>query len=91
MSFPYYYHTQDNKYIYGITAYLNDTTPYKAHVVQAGDTLDTLALYYYNNPTMYWVICSFNHIRNPYKQLVVGSVIKIPSLSTIKYDKAGRS
>ena len=90
-SFPYYYHTKDDKYIYGITAYLDNTTVYTLHTVRSGDTLDRLALTYYGNPTLYWVICSYNHIQNPYKDLVVGKTIKIPSLSNIQYDKLGRS
>lgn len=88
--FPYYYHTKDNKYIYGVTAYLDDTTIYKMHTVKQGDTIDGLALYYYNNPTLFWVICSFNHIRNPYTTLKIGSKIKIPSLSSIVFDLKGR-
>lgn len=90
-SFPYFYHPEDQKYIYGLTAYLNNTTTYTLHVIQRGDTPDHLALEYYGNPTMYWVICSYNHIQNPYKQLVPGQTIKIPSISNIEYDKAGRS
>ena len=82
--FPYYYHKEDNKYFYGITAYLDDTTIYTLHTIQQGDTLDRLALDYYNNPTLYWVICSFNHIKNPYKELVPGQTIKIPALANIK-------
>ena len=90
IAFPYYYHSIDHKYVYGITAYLDDSTPYTAHTVKRNDTIDTLALEYYNNPTLYWIICSFNHIQNPYTKLVEGSIIKIPSISTLKYNKAGR-
>lgn len=90
-NFPYYYHTIDNKYIYGITAYLKDTTIYTRYIVQRGDTLDNLALRYYNNPTYYWIIASFNHIQNPYKDLIVGSELKIPSISNIEFDIARRS
>lgn len=85
-SFPYYYHTIDNKYIYGTTAYLKDTTLYTLHTVEQGDTFDSLALHYYNNPTLYWVICSFNRIRDPFTSLVEGSTIKIPSISNIEFD-----
>ena len=90
-SFPYYYHKNDEKYFYGLTAYLDNTTVYTLHTIQQGDTLDRLAMQYYGNPTLYWVICSYNHIRNPYKDLVKGKTIKIPSLSNIQYDKRGRS
>ena len=85
-SFPFYYHTVDNKYIYGTTAYLRDDTLYKLHRVERGDTLDSLALYYYNNPTLYWIICSFNRIRDPFIELEEGSSIKIPSISNIEFN-----
>lgn len=90
-AFPFYYNSEDRKYIYGLTAYLDNTTVYTLHKIQQGDTIDRLALEYYGNPTLYWVICSYNHIRNPYKSLVQGRTIKIPSLSNIAYDKSGRS
>lgn len=83
--FPYYYHTLDNKYIYGRTAYLDDSTIFTTHVVKEGESFDTLALHYYNNPTYYWIICSFNHIQDPYMELKPGMLIKIPSISNIKF------
>ena len=43
-NFPYYYNVNDNKYEYGTTNYLNDTTPFVLYKVQRGDTLDILAL-----------------------------------------------
>lgn len=86
-TFPYYYNTDDDKFIYGITAYLkNKNTPYMNHKVQLRDTLDTLSLYYYGNPTYYWVIADFNRIQDPYKPLKVGEIIKIPTFSTIQFD-----
>lgn len=84
-AFPYYYHRVDNKYVYGITSYLDDTTVYQLYTVQQGDTMDRIALKYYNNPTLYWIICSFNHIRNPYMKLKEGQKLKVPSISNIKY------
>lgn len=84
--FPYYYHSVDDKYIYGTTAYLKDTTIYTLHTIKRGDTLDSLALEYYNNPTLYWIICSFNRIRDPFIQLEEGQKIKIPSISNIEFD-----
>lgn len=87
---PYYYHKKDNRYVSGTPFYLNDSTPYKVHIVKRNETFDTLALHYYNNPTLYWVICSYNHIQNPYKSLKEGDSIKIPSLSTIEFDTKGR-
>ena len=70
---------------------MKDTTTYTLYVVKQGDTLDTIAMENYNNPTLFWVICSFNRIRNPYSVLVPGTTLKLPSISTLEYDTEGRS
>lgn len=84
--FPTYLNRLDEKYIYGITAHIRNDIKHIAHKVVRGDTLDSLALYYYNNPTYYWVIADFNRISDPYADLVIGSTIKIPTFSSIEYD-----
>jgi nucleoid-associated protein YgaU len=56
-----------------------------SHKVKDGDTLDSLALYYYNNPTYYWVIADFNRIQDPYLELEVGRILKIPTFSNIAF------
>lgn len=84
--FPYYYHTRDKKYIFGTTAYLRDDTPYTTHIVSAGDSFDSIALDYYNNPTYFWVICSFNRIQDPFTDLTPGQKIKVPTLSNIEFE-----
>lgn len=89
--FPYYYNSEDTKYVYGVTANLDNTTVYTQHTVSRGDTLDSLALKYYNNPTLYWIICSFNRIQDPYTELVEGQKINIPSISALEFDYNGRS
>ena len=83
--FPFYYHTLDNKYVYGITSQLHDDIPYVLYTVKAHDTLDSIALQYYNNPTFFWVIADFNHIQDPYINLQIGSTLKIPTLSDISF------
>lgn len=85
--FPIYYEQDDNKYFHGITAHLdNENTPFVAHVVKDGETLDSIALYYYNNPTYYWVLADFNRISDPFAPLVYKSVLRVPTFSAIKYD-----
>ena len=84
---PYYYHSIDDRYILSKDAWLDDSTPYKGHTIIQGDTLDSLALQYYNNPTYFWIICSYNHISDPYIDLIPGEIIKIPSLGNIKFKK----
>mgnify|MGYP003291904431 CR=1 FL=1 len=48
---PHYYNTIDNKRIYGVGTNVFLTTQYTSHKVIPEDTLDSLALKYYNNPT----------------------------------------
>lgn len=85
--FPTYFHNIDEKRIYGITAHLlTEDTSYVPHMVGHNDTLDSLALYYYNNPTYYWIIADFNRIRDPYEPLEVGRILKIPTFSNIAFD-----
>ena len=55
-SFPIYYNTLDDKYCNGTISYLSDETDYTLYSVKHGDTYDSIALDYYNNPTYLWVI-----------------------------------
>lgn len=87
-TYPYYYNTIDKKYIYGITGQLSDETEYTLHYVTDRDTLDSLALYYYGRPDLYWIIADFNRIQDPYINLFEKyNYIYIPSLSGVKYKK----
>lgn len=83
---PYYYQTQDNKYFYGLGSNLSKQTAYITHEIKVTDTLDYLALKYYNNPTYYWVIAYFNDIQDCYIKLSdYFKEIKIPNILSIKF------
>lgn len=83
---PYYYNTLDDKYIYGIGANMIKDIQYVAHKVKDSDTLDSLALKYYNNPTYYWVIAYFNDIQDSYIRLIdYYSILKIPNISSVAF------
>lgn len=84
---PYYYHTVDKKYIYGISNNLKDDTEYVLHEISQTDSLDSLALKYYGRPDLFWVIGDFNRIFDPYEKLSDNyNYIYIPSLSAIRYE-----
>lgn len=83
---PYFYNTLDNKYIYGIGTNMFKNTTYTLHKVKDTDTLDSLALKYYNNPTYYWVIAYFNDIQDAFIKLSEEfTSIKIPAISSIGF------
>jgi hypothetical protein len=52
-SFPIYYHVDDLRYITGITSQLNNNIPYVLRKVKERETLDSIALDIYNNPTFF--------------------------------------
>ena len=64
-------------------------TEYFTYRIKQSDTLDSLALKYYNNPTFWWIIAYFNNMLDSLEPLTVGSTIKIPALSSISFG-AGR-
>lgn len=86
-SFPFYYDIANEKYIYGTTSQLRKDSSYVIHKVQTNDTWDSISLKYYNNPTLYWVICDFNDIQDPFTELEVGDNIKVPTLSNISFQQ----
>ena len=85
---PYYFHKEDRKYVYGTTSHIKKSISYILHEVGLNDTLDTLALDYYNNPTLFWAIADFNDIQDPYKKLTVGQELRIPVLNEISFEES---
>ena len=84
--FPFFYHTVDDKYIYGITSQLSDDTAYVLHYVTEEDTLDSLAEKYYGRPDLFWIIADFNKIQDPFIKIFGKyKTLKIPSLSNITF------
>ena len=83
---PYYYNTQDEEYIYGLCSNMKKDSPWVAHKVRPEDSLDSLALKYYNNPTYWWVIAFFNNINDSLVHLIdYYDIIKIPSIASIEF------
>lgn len=83
---PYYFDTAHDREVYGIGTPMLKTTAWVAHKVQQEDTLDSLALKYYNNPTLWWLIAYFNNILDPFKPLnSYIDIIKIPRSSSIEF------
>ena len=84
---PYYYHTIDDREIFGLSKnMLKKNVSWVAHTVQPEDTLDKLALSYYNNPTYWWIIAYFNDIQDAFIRLKdYFDVIKIPAMTGLNF------
>lgn len=83
---PFYYNTKDEKYIYGLGSNMKKDSVWVGHKVTEKDTLDSLALKYYNNPSYWWVIAYFNDIQDSLVHLIDSfEIIKIPAISSIEF------
>ena len=85
--FPFYFNTEDNKYIYGLTNQFNtENIPYQLHTLLPTDNLDYLSDYYYGRPDFFWIIADFNHIQDPFINLSEHfTKLKIPSVADLSY------
>ena len=88
---PYYFDTLSNREVYGIGTNLQKNVEYYTHKVKANDTLDNLALKYYNNPTFWWVIAYFNDIQDAFIKLSdYFTTLKIPNISSIEFGRINK-
>lgn len=83
---PFYYHSEDKREVFGLSKNLLKNTPWVAHQVVQTDTLDALALKYYNNPSYWWVIAYFNDIEDSFMRLSdLYQILKIPTITAITF------
>jgi nucleoid-associated protein YgaU len=84
---PYYFNTQTKRDTPGIVKQIAFNTSYVLHKVEPSDTLDSLALDYYGNPTYWWAIAFFNKINDPFINLTLNyKSLKIPSIYGIIFE-----
>lgn len=85
-SVPYYFNTEDKKEIYGLGTNMYKDADYVTYKVMQGDTLDYLALKYYNNPTYWWIIAYFNNIQDAFIDLCeYYTSLRIPSFTGVAF------
>ena len=82
---PYYYNTEDSKYVMGLTSHIDKNVTYVTYKVKQGDSYDSISLKYYNSPLYYWVILDYNEIQDPLEKPATGTLLKIPTLNAITY------
>lgn len=90
-SIPYFFDTLSSREVYGIGTNMKTTAEFVTHKVKSNDTLDALALKYYNNPTFWWVIAYFNDIQDAFTVLKDHYVtLKIPSISSVEFGRINK-
>ena len=85
---PYYFDNLVGREVYGIGTNLKTTTEYVTHKLKSSDTLNSLSLKYYNNPTFWWVIAYFNNIQDPFKPLIDKyEIVRIPNIASVAFGR----
>ena len=83
---PYYFDMLEQRDIYGIGSNMKKNIAFVSHKVKPTDTLDSLALKYYNNPTFWWIIAYFNDIQDAFRPLIDQfEIIQIPAIASIEF------
>ena len=88
---PYFFDTLSEKDIYDISTNLKNNSEFVTHKVKSNDTLNSLALKYYNNPTFWWVIAYFNDVQDAFKPLIDKYVtLKIPNIASVEFGRINK-
>ena len=52
------------------------------YIILEDDSWTNISYKFYNTYKLWWLICKFNGIANPFNELIPGTVIKIPTKET---------
>lgn len=85
---PYYFDEIKQREVYGIGSNISKDIPYVSHKVASEDTLYSLSLQYYNNPTYWWIIAYFNDIQDSFILLKDHyNILRIPNISSVTFGR----
>jgi LysM repeat protein len=80
---------ENNRYFYNLLETINfpENLPdgfFTTYVVQPGDTYPYISYKLFKTINVWWAICLVNEITNPTLPLEPGTVLKVPTLNTIR-------
>lgn len=58
---------------------------YANYEVKPKDTWTNLSYKFFNTYKLWWLLCKFNDVKDPFTQLTQGKIIKIPSQEIVRY------
>ena len=83
-----FYDTICDREVYGMIKDIKKDISCVTHWLATTDTLDYLALKYYNNPTYWWVIAMYNDIPDAFAPLTPRyAKLQIPNLASLSFVK----
>jgi hypothetical protein len=56
-----------------------DSGMYQNYTVVENDSWTSISYRFYNTIELWWLICKFNNVKNPFKELEAGTILKIPN------------
>lgn len=81
----------DKKSYYNITKTINfinidkiSSSAYMLYQVLDNDTWTNLSFKFYNTYKLWWLLCKFNNIQNPFTDLTAGKLIKVPTQKLVQ-------
>ena len=60
------------------TQYLT-SSDVETYIIVDDDSWSSISYRFYRTYKLWWLICKFNNVRNPFEELTVGKLLKIPS------------
>ena len=82
---PTYYNPVDRARYHGTALQLSrNFTSFWTYVVKIGDTLDSIALRYYNTPLYWWIIADVNAMQDSL-ELKEGQILSIPDINEVVF------
>lgn len=65
---------------------IDDITPnnYSNYIISSVDSWTAISYKFYKTIKLWWLICKFNDIKNPFTELIPGKYIKIPDENLVK-------
>lgn len=64
---------------------LSNIKYYDEYIIQEGDRWDIISNNFYGTPQLYWLILSYNKIKDPFTSLIIGNTIRLIKPSYIPY------
>lgn len=55
----------------------NNESLFDYYTIQEDDWLDSISVFHYRTPYLWWLVALFNNINNPYEELEEGKVIRV--------------
>jgi hypothetical protein len=59
-------------------------TLYKTYEILEGDTWTNISFKFYKTIKLWWLLCKFNDVINPFVELIPGKFIKVPNESVVE-------